>query len=63
VAAGEERAAQLDALFTEPAPSKYAFPGQFPDLTGLIGMYAHPTAQVSDILSTASRFRVAAIPA
>ena len=36
----EKLAAKLDALFTEPAPSKYAFLGQFPDMTGLIGMYA-----------------------
>jgi predicted alpha-1,2-mannosidase len=36
----EKLAAKLDALFTEPAGSKYSFLGQFPDMTGLIGMYA-----------------------
>src|ERR1035438_6914629 len=36
----EKLAAKLDALFTEPAPSKYTFLGHFPDMTGLIGMYA-----------------------
>jgi predicted alpha-1,2-mannosidase len=55
----EAFAARLDSLFTEPpGTSKWAFLGQFPDMTGLVGQYSsgnEPSAHVAYLYNYAGQ--------